>query len=293
MTEKKWNINDLDPVGLVEDAKVKEAFISAYSKIHRASKEDAEVIYDRESLYYKKALAAEPKLKNCTRISLYSALLEAAITGLSLQPGQKSEAYLESRNFNAGTKDNQKWESVCHFVLTAYGELNLRIKAGQIVRMNNPVVVYEGDHFQPMTNARGELFVDYKPAIPRKSKNIIGAFVVIHLPGNQLDFKWLLQDDIERLKGYSAKGFKGNPNALYSSNNGSIDVGFLETKTIKHAMRAYTKLRVGENVAYEDDLDLEKAGTFLPPDAQPQPEATVQYGQPESVIPGDDDGEIF
>ena len=289
--EKKWNINDLDPVGLVEDAKVRDSFISAYTKIHRAKTADAEMILDRESLYYKRALTGDSKLKNCTRISLYSSFLEAAITGLSLQPGQKSEAYLESRNFNVGTRDNPQWEGVCHFVLTAYGELNLRMKAGQIVRMNNPVVVYEGDHFQPMTNARGELYVEYKPSIPRKSQNIIGAFVVIHLPGDQLDFKWLLQDDIERLKGYSAKGFKGNPNALYSSNNGAIDVGFLETKTIKHAMRAYTKLRVGENVAFEDDLDPDKAGTFLPADAQPQPEPTVQYT--ETVTGGDDGGEIF
>lgn len=294
----EFNINELEPLALVEHEKVKASFITTYAKIHKVSPEDATVIYDRESLYYKKALAASDKLKKATKISLYSSFLEAAITGLSLQPGQKSEAYLEARNFNKGNKDKPQWVSVCNFVITAYGELNMRMKAGQIVRMSNPIVLFEGDHFQPMTNAKGELYVDYKPAIPRKSNKIFGSYVAIHLPGGQIDFKWLLQDDISRLKGYSEKGFNSNANALYTSNEGQIDVGFLETKTIKHAMRAYTKLRVGPGAAYEDDVDHEKDSNFAPP---AEPQKTITYGKPENGSPKqeqeyaemEDDNDIF
>ena len=155
-------------------------------------------------------------------------------------------------------KDNQGkdlWVSICYLRITAYGELNLRIISGQIERMLNPIVVYEGDIFQPRTNNKGELYVEYEPKIPRKSKNIIACWVRIVLPNNVSDFKWLTQEDIDRLKKYSIPRSGQNPQAiaLYTANEGQIDPGFLEAKTIKHAMRAYTKLRVGENVMFEEE----------------------------------------
>lgn len=250
-------LDSLDPVRLVDDEKVKTQFISTFSKIHRKSENEAQVVWEKESLYYKKALTESEKLRNCTKISLYSAFLEIAIQGLSIQPGQKSDAYLEARGQKAGKDSNGKdvWVSVCYLRITAYGELNLRIQSGQILRMLNPVVVYDGDKFQPRTNQKGELYVDYEPKIPRQSKVIIACWVRIILPNQVSDFKWLTQEDIERLKNYSIprSGQNPQPNALYSVNGGQIDPGFLEAKTIKHAMRAYTKLRVGDNVLFEEE----------------------------------------
>ena len=257
MENKTSWIDELDPVLLVENERVKTQFINTYGAIHRKSKEDAEVVWEKESLYYRKALSGDAKLKGCTKLSLYSAFLEIAIQGLSIQPGQKSDAYLEARSQKAGENN---WISICYLRITAYGELNLRIMSGQIERMLNPVVVYEGDMFQPRTNQKGELYVEYAPVIPRKSTKIIACWVRIVLPNNINDFKWLTQEDIERLKKYSIPKSGNNPkaNALYSANDGQIDPGFLEAKTIKHAMRAYTKLRVGENVAFEEE-ELETA----------------------------------
>ena len=242
-------LDNLNPLKITEDSKVKDAFISVVSKIHKKSIDEATMIYEKESLYFKKALAASDKLKGCTKISLYSAFTEIAIQGISIQPGQKSEAYLEARGVNIGNKQNPQYIDTCMLRITAYGELNMRIASGQIIRMKNPIVLYEGDIFQPLTNQRGELYVDYKPSIPRKSQKIYGAWVCIELPGNSLDFKWLLEDDIQRLMKYSIPKFgteRGSANALYTSDNGQIDPGFLEAKTIKHAMRAYTKLRVSD-----------------------------------------------
>lgn len=251
-------LDNLRPVSMVDDEKVRDSFLKILIGIHLKSEAEAKTILDKEALYYKKALNASEKLKSCTIISLYSAFTEIAIQGISIQPGQKAEAYLEARGINVGTKTDKQYVQTCNLAITAYGELNMRIKAGQIVRMKNPIVLYEGDHFQPLTNQRGELFVDYRPAIPRKSQKIFGSWVCIELPGGSLDFKWLLEDDIERLKNYSIPKYgeeRGNPNALYKSVNGGIDPGFLEAKTIKHAMRAYTKLRVADNVAFEGDED--------------------------------------
>ena len=258
-------LDKLTPLKLTEDSKVKEAFINVVNKIHKKSIDESEMIYEKESLYFKKALAASEKLKNCTMISLYSAFTEIAIQGISIQPGQKSEAYLESRGVNIGTKAQPQYIDTCMLRITAYGELNMRITSGQIIRMKNPIVLYEGDHFQPLTNQRGELYVDYRPHIPRKSQKIFGAWVCIELPGNSLDFKWLLDDDIARLMKYSMPKFgndRGNANALYTANDGQIDPGFLEAKTIKHAMRAYTKLRVSDVAAFEDEAEPEAHEAF-------------------------------
>lgn len=246
---------------MVDQEPIKKAFISSLSKIHGKSETDAEMIFEKESLYFKKALSENPKLAACTGISLYSAFLEIAVTCLSIQPGGKAEAYLESRGARDGKdeKGNDKWVQIARFVITAYGELNLRIMAGQIIRMSNPQVIYDGDKFQPRTNEQGILIVDYAPCIPRKSDKIIGCYVHIALPKNQNDFKWLLEDDIQRLAKYSIPKSGNNPqaNALYSSNNNQIDPGFLEAKTIKHAMRAYTKLRVSDTVSFEGDEEFE------------------------------------
>jgi recombinational DNA repair protein RecT len=279
-------LDNLKPKEIAENQTIKEQFIKTLVKIHRIDEPEAESIYDREALYYKKALLANNYLQNCTNISLYSAFLEIAITGLSIQPGSKSEAYLESRGANSGIKDEKGdiiWINSATLQVTAYGELNMRIRSGQIVRMSNPIVLYDGDTFQPHTNERGELVISYKPAIPRRSNKIIGCYVAIYLPNNGLDFKWLLQEDIDRLSKASipktGSSDKKKPSALYSSNGGQIDAGFLEAKTIKHAMRAYTKLRVGESVSFEEDIpNMEDEETaFTEPSNVRHEESTVTF----------------
>jgi hypothetical protein len=289
--EKKLNfeqLNQLDPLRLVDDESVRANFIRTYSRIHGKTEADATMVCEREAMYYKKAVSADQKLKECSRLSLYSVFLEIAISGLSIQPGSKSEAYLEARGVKTGgTKENPTYTQTAYLRITAYGELNLRIMAGQIVRMMNPVVIYEGDHFQPTTNDRGELIVKYEPRIPRQSKKIIGCWVRIQLPDGSSDFKWLLEDDYDRLKKYATTQTRNGSytNPLYSSENGGIDPGFLEAKTIKHAMRSYTKLRIGENVAFDDEPnvdDSENKQPFGEPNQQPQAsKATVEINSDE------------
>jgi len=270
-------LEQLDPVRLPEHEKIKSQWVSTYAKIHRVDDLNAFTIFERESMYWRKAVSADEKLKSCTKISLYSAFIELAVNGLSLQPGSKSECFLESRSTKIGRdqQNNDVYANLCYLRITAYGELNLRIMAGQIVRMKNPIVLYEGDHFQPTTDGRGNLIIEYKPAIPRKSNKIYGCWVCIELPGGSLDFKWLLVDDVERLKKFSIPRYpNAKANNLYTSENGGVDPGFLEAKTIKHAMRAYTKLRVGENVAMDDEPDTDEPEGSAERFGKPIPENT-------------------
>jgi hypothetical protein len=282
---------------LVDEPGIRQSFIETLCRIQKKSAGDAEAIYEREALYYKKALNDNEWLRSCTGLSLYSSFLDIAISGVSIQPGSKSEAFLEARNArqietkeqNGKIIESEVWVKVCRLVITAYGELNMRIASGQIVRVNNPVVIYEGDRFQPRTNERGELTVDYAPAIPRKSNKIIGVWCSIILPKNGIDFKWLLEDDIQRLANYSRP--KSNPNAevsaLYKSNGGQIDPGFLEAKCIKHAMRAYTKLRISETVAFEEDEteDNQAPEGFTPPTGQGENQTVVITPEEDPEMP--------
>lgn len=282
--EQKFDINALTVEQIPDHDYVKEKFIKTLCALHKYDPVDAASIYEKERIYFIKSLNDPTRrLKECTKISLFSAFIEIAIQNLSIQDGSKSEAYIESRATNMGTKDDKNWVQTARFVITTYGELNLRMRAGQIVRMSNPIVIYEGDHFQPRTNDRGILYVEYAPKIPRQSNNIIGSWVAVHLPHNLIDFKWLLQDDIERLKNYSIPKNKQNAsaNALYSSNSNQIDPGFLETKTIKHAMRAYTKLRLAGNAVIEQE-EFEQEENFAQPTGtkvEEQANATIRIEQ--------------
>ena len=267
MSEKiKPDFNVADKTTIVDQQPVKESFIDTLVKMHRMTPEDAEATYEREARYFKRLVSASEKLKSSTGLSLCSAFFEVAITGLSLQPGSKADAFIESRSANQKKEGRDNWVQVAGLVITAYGEINLRIRAGQIIRMNNPIVIYEGDHFQPKTNERGELTVEYWPAIPRKSNQIIGCWVSMILPNNGIDFKWLLEDDIERLKKASIpkSGQNLKANALYSANGGQIDPGFLEAKTIKHAFRSKTRLKLSENIRFESDEQEEELKNFAP-----------------------------
>lgn len=283
----KLDLNVADRRKLFEQLPIARSFIQTLMKIHHKSEADAEMIFEREALYAKKAITANEKLAQATGISIYSAFLEIAINGLSIQPGQKSEAYLEARGTKVPNSNPIQYTQTCMLRITAYGELNMRIMSGQIIRMNNPQVIYDGDYFQPKTNERGELIVDYRPSIPRKSAKIIGAYVCIVLPGNQLDFKWLLEDDIARLKKYGTtntqQGSYTNP--LYSSENGGIDPGFLEAKTIKHAMRAYTKMRIGDMASFDDEIEQEQEPAHFTPANEP-----AQAKQPEGIVFEDSEG---
>lgn len=296
--EKKQANFGLPAVELIDQEPVKESFIDTLVKMHRFTEEDAEAMYEREARYYKRIVSENKTIAECTGLSLVSTFFEVAINCLSLQPGQKSESFIESRNSKIikevpEVKDGKEikvkkevWVKLARLVITAYGELNLRIKAGQIIRANNPIVVYEGDKFQPRTNERGELTIDYAPAIPRKSKKIIGSWISLVLPHNGIDFKWLLEDDIERLKNYSIpRSSRDNPNpspnALYMK-DGQIDPGFLEAKTIKHAFRSYTKLKTSNNVAFEGDD--EKDSTSFAPAQEPTPTVVIEQNENDEEI---------
>lgn len=254
-------IEKLTPMQLVEDKKVTEKFITLYNGIHGSKQ--GELFYHKEKFNYLKLLAENAALRDCSKLSLYGCFLDVAVNGLSFESGSKPLAYITTRKFNVGTQQAPVFEKRASVQVSPYGELVMRMRSGQIKHADNPVIVYQGDKFQPKINEKGEKAVVYECMVPRKSDKIIGAFLRITKPDGSTDFEWLLEGDITRLAGYSARNNKGPANALYTSNGGQIDPGFLAAKMIKHAFRTYPKVRTGQFT----ELETEKI----------DPEAPINY----------------
>lgn len=253
---KVEDLNVLKPTQIVESEKVEQKFISMYNAIWGS--EIGEQIYNREKFHFNKLLTETPALQECSKISLFGCFLDMAVNGLSLDQSGRPQCYLIPRNVKIKTPNGDVWEKRAGLSVSAYGELYMRQRAGQIKYADNPVVVYEGDTFRPIIK-NGAKFVEYEGAFPRQSGKIVAAFIRIVRNDGSVDYSWMMESDWQRLSTFSAKQNKGNANALYTSNNGNIDAGFLENKMIKHAFDAYPKVRTGNytimETQQEDTID--------------------------------------
>lgn len=92
---------------------------------------------------------------------MFAALMDLAYHGLSLEPVSKATAYLTPRSHNIGTRDNKIWEQRVLLSISAYGELQLRMRSGIIKYADNPIMVYEGDIFEKV-NGKLIIFKAYK-----------------------------------------------------------------------------------------------------------------------------------
>lgn len=258
---KVTELNQLNPLMIAEDNRVEQKFVQMYNAIWGT--DQGLQIYEKEKFNFGKILLDKPELQRCTPLSLYGCFLDIAVNGLSLDPTGRPHCYILPRSTKTGYKDQQGndiYELRAYLSISGYGELVMRQRAGQVRYVDNPVVCYEGDIFSPGL-IDGTKTVTYQAACPRKSNKVIGGFLRIVRPDGTIDWSWMMEGDIKRLETYSEKNNKrwnpqtrqkeGKANALYSSNNGSIDPGFLESKLIKHAFDGYPKVRTGKFTVFE------------------------------------------
>ena len=255
-------LNKMKAFEILENESIKIRFIEKYNQIHNS--EDGEMFYESEKYNFQKLLANSKDLKECTGFSIYGILMDIAAMGLTITPDTKPLLYVLTRNVNIG---GDKWEKRAYIQISPYGELALRIQAGQILYADRPVVVYEGDVFQPGLNEYGRKYVKYSAAVPRKSKNIIGSFIGLTRPDGSIDFFWMMDEEIERLKKASNKQNKGGndnskANALYTANDGQIDIGFLEAKTLKHSLMVFPKIKIGQFTTLQQFEDEQKPSDY-------------------------------
>lgn len=260
MTQAKLGITELNsmtPYQVLENELVKERFISLYSKLHQSK--SGKIFYEKEKYNFIRIIQASDSLQKCTGFSIYGCFLDVASMNLSMEQSSKPLMYVLFYNKKVGQGQND-WEKRATIEVSPYGELALRMRAGQLKHADHPKILYKGDVFQPREE-NGKKSVTYIPKIPRESKQIIGGFIGLTRADGSKEYFWMLQEEIDRLKQYSNKKNKGSAtddksNELYSSNDGQIDSGFLEAKIIKHAFSTFPRIKAGEfSILSDEDPD--------------------------------------
>lgn len=259
-------INTMQPLEIALHPLVHDRFVQIYDTLWGAGL--GEAAYQRESRFFNQILrdSDNGKLQKATRFSIFNAFLDVAITGLSLEPGSRAQCYLQGRNTNIGDREHPQWEGRLVLTVSGYGELVKRMRDGQIRYADNPVIVYDNDEFA-FSERNGQKSIDYTCHFPHTGHRIVAVFIKITRNDGSIDYSVMYQEDWQRLKDYSARNnrrtYNGrtveNPNALYTSNDGDIDPGFLCAKCIKHAFKTYPKVRLGRSTELQsqqtDDIE--------------------------------------
>lgn len=204
--------------------------------------------------------AARLQLPSTTSFSVFNAFMSLAINGLSLEKNFTTQCYLECKSTKIGKNDKgvDIYGNIARITITGYGEVFMRVRAGQIRGIDNPVVVYNSDDFK-FGERDGHKFVEWCKCDPRpQGDKLKGCYVKIYKADGSYDYYFMDLTEILRLKGYSEK-FNGRygANPLYGRlpDGTDIDTGFLISKTIKHAFKGYPKLPIGGGAVMESDKD--------------------------------------
>ena len=241
----------------------KDKFIEIYNQKFG---EGGEVFFEEQKALFNNELlngSFKGYLAKTPSLCIHDAFMNLAINGLSLEKGSSTLCYL--MGYSNYDKNAGGYNYTAKITYTGYGEILLRRRAGQIVRCDNPVVVYSCDEFR-FGERDGHKFVEYIKQNPRQAGSyIVACYVKIILPGGGYDYFVMDREGIDRLKTYSEKFCgKNGPNALYggvyTGNDGKeyfrdIDTGFLVSKTCKHAFKNYPKLKVGIGAQLQADID--------------------------------------
>ena len=139
-------INALKSTDIVTNDKVREKFVQIYDTMWASSTGiSGDAAYERESRYFNALLCEKEDLRTkCSKFSIFTSFLDVAISGLSVEPGVRAQAYLLSRSVNIGKGQDGKnmYVTQCVLTVSGYGELVLRARCGQIRHADNPVIVY-------------------------------------------------------------------------------------------------------------------------------------------------------
>lgn len=290
-------INKMNPLDIALSPMVKQRFIQIYDTLW--GENTGEAAYERESIHFNRILSNDEKLlKGATRFSIFTAFIDLAICGLSVEPGVRALAYLQGRNYKIGKDSNGKdmYEGRLTLTISGYGELALRARSGQIKYADNPVIVYEEDSFS-FSDTNGRKSVSYTLNLPHKSNRIIACFIRITRADGSVDYSIMLEEDWKRLSNYSAKQnryydkdhrqwVEKGPNELYKSNEGDIDTGFLMAKCIKHAFKTYPKVRIGKGTELATEQEQQLDDDFYGVQPELQVESLTSFGPQQDISAG-------
>ena len=234
----------------LEKAGVRDRFSIIYQATHKIKNEElANSLFELEKFNFMKLLEENPSLNKANEVNKYATFIDVIKDGLSFDKTQK-HVYLMVRNVKTNQKDEKGkdiYSPRMSYEISKNGVMFLVKKAGSVKDISEPVIVYEGDDIDVKT-INGDLQIIHSPAIPRKSKKILGCYFFVITNDNRKDPVWYPIGKIERLKKFSEKQNKGESNVLYTSGyEGQIDEGFFVTKAVKAGLAKYSIKPTGLN----------------------------------------------
>jgi recombinational DNA repair protein RecT len=204
-------IQNTNALAVAELEPVKEKFISNYNLCHKA--QIGELMYHRQVVHFKQAIAASDQLKACDTFSLYACFVTAAVNGYSLD-SQDNEVYLIPLKGKAVL-----WRQ-------AGAHVRRLQRTNQVQYAEQPKLVYKGDIFE-VENGRVVKHVE-----KFETEEFIAGYVrfVVDEKGNDRFFIYRKSDwEAWRKKSQMPNGENWN------GNNGQPVAAFLRTKIVKHA----------------------------------------------------------
>ena len=140
-----------------------------------------------------------PGLRDCTRESLFGALVQAAQLGLE-PGGALGQCYLlPFRNKRSGKTE-------CQFILGYKGMIDLARRSGQIVSLFAHCV-FEHDH---LVLAYGlDPVLEHRPCLDADAGAMVGVYAVAHLVGGGKQFMFLPRHKIDAIRAGSKSGGTG------------------------------------------------------------------------------------
>ena len=164
----------------------KDKFIEIYNQKFG---EGGEVFFEEQKALFNNELlngSFKGYLAKAPSLCIHDAFMNLAINGLSLEKGSSTLCYL--MGYSNYDKNTREYNYTAKITYTGYGEILLRQRAGQIVRCDNPVVVYSCDEFR-FGERDGHKFVEYIKQYPRQAGSyIVACYVKIILPGGGYDY---------------------------------------------------------------------------------------------------------
>lgn len=263
----------------IEAPSTLDRFTKIFGAVQKVDTTQAQQMFEVERFQFMKELT-EKNLTDVSPISAMGCFLDIVSNGLSFASTAK-HVYLLSRNVNAGTKDQPRWEKRLQYSTTPDGKIFQAQRAGSIEYVTKPVIVYEGDDFAISTDEQGRQIIRHQVKFPRASQKIMAGYVYVVFKGGSREPYWMDIQDIERLKGYSAKQNKGTANALYGANGGQIDPGFFGAKLINFALKNVRKSGVAST--FEVGGDTGDAAVITGATQLPDPDENATY-EPAMVV---------
>lgn len=194
------------------------AFVKLF-EITGLTPEQAEKMAETEAYYLAQLMATTPALSQVSPGSLMMAVRNIPMMGLSLDPTLKL-AYLTVQDKNKG---------LVTFEPTGRGKAVMAI-AQNLVSNISTEVIYSGDE---VVRENGLMVV-----IPKfqESAKVVGGILTVTLPNGRITQSVFNASHINGWQNRSSKRFNGTANSNYTSFNGGIEPGFMESKMLKHGL---------------------------------------------------------